>query len=100
MEALLEKEADVESWNDERMDELSQRVDAGFEKTATKEEMDRRFGEVSGRFDRFERTVSSRFDEVAGELRHLNERFDRLLNTLTVGLIGVVAALLAGGIFG
>jgi hypothetical protein len=100
MEALLERGTDVENWNDERMDELSRRVDAGFEKTATKEEMNRRFGEVNERFDRFERAVGSRFDEVAGELRHLSERFDRLLNTLTVGLIGVVAALLAGGIFG
>ena len=35
MEALLEKEGDVENWNDERMDELSRGVDAGFEKTAT-----------------------------------------------------------------
>ena len=100
MEALLEKEGDVESWNDERMDELSRGVDSGFEKVATKEEMNRRFGEVNERFDRFERTVGSRFDEVAGELRHLSERFDRLLNTLTVGLIGVITALLADGFFG
>ena len=39
MEALLEKEGDVESWNDERLDELSRRVDAGFEKMATKVEL-------------------------------------------------------------
>jgi hypothetical protein len=97
----------MESWNDERLDELSRRVDAGFEKAATKtelaatnKEMNRRFDEANGRFDRFEKTVGSRFDEVAGELRHLSERFDRLLNTLTVGLIGVIAALLAGGFFG
>ena len=31
MEALLEKEGDVENWNDERMDELSRRVDAGLD---------------------------------------------------------------------
>jgi hypothetical protein len=100
MEALLEKEGDVESWNDERLDELSRRMDAGFEKAATKEEMNLRFDEVNARFDRFEGAVSSRFDEVAGALLHLNERFDRLSNTLTVGLIGVVAALLANGIWG
>ena len=82
------------------MDELSRRMDAGFEKAATQEDVNRRFGEVNARFDRFERTVGSRFDEVAGELHRLSERFDRLLNTLTVGLIGVVAALLAGGIWG
>lgn len=103
----MERGTDVENWNDERMDELSRRMDAGFEKAATKvevtsvkDEMNLRFDEVNARFDRFEGTVGSRFDEVAGELRHLSERFDRLLNTLTVGLIGVIAALVAGGIFG
>ena len=39
MEALLEREGDVDSWNDERLDELSRRVDKGFEKTATKVEL-------------------------------------------------------------
>jgi len=47
----MERGTDVESWNDERMDELSRRVDAGFEKTAAKEEMNLRFAEVNRRFD-------------------------------------------------
>jgi hypothetical protein len=40
MEALLEKEGSVESWNDERMDELARRMDAGFE------EMRKGFGRI------------------------------------------------------
>ena len=39
MEALLERGTDVENWNDERLDELSRRMDAGFEKVATKVEL-------------------------------------------------------------
>jgi len=107
MEALLEKEADVESWNDERLDELSRRMDAGFEKAATKvelsalkNEMNLRFDEFDARWNRFERSIGGQFNEVSSEIRHLSDRFDRLLNTLTVGLIGVVAALLANGFWG
>ena len=37
MEALLEREADVENWNDDRLDELSQRVDESAKET--REEM-------------------------------------------------------------
>ncbi|MFL5896945.1 MAG: hypothetical protein ACJ76D_00535 [Solirubrobacterales bacterium] len=58
MEALLEKEGDVESWNDDRLDEFSRRMDKGFEATATKveltavkNEMGLRFGEVDRRLD-------------------------------------------------
>jgi archaellum component FlaC len=103
MEALLEKEADVESWNDERLDELSRRVDAGFEKAATKEEMnlrfdevDRRFDEISGRFGE----VGGRFDKIDTQLLHINERLDRLHHTLLVGASGVIAAVIANGIWG
>jgi len=107
MEALLEKEADVESWNDERMDELSRRVDKGFEDAATKveltalkgemnlrfNEVDRRFDEVDARLNRFEGGVDSQFSEV-------NNRLDRLNQTLLVGLFGLIAAVIANGIWG
>ena len=87
MEALLEKEANVESWNDERMDELSQRVDAGFEKAATKEEMKLRFGEVDRRFEE----VGSRFDHVDHELGRVNDRLDKLFFGL--GFFGLTLVL-------
>jgi DNA anti-recombination protein RmuC len=124
MEALLEKEGRVESWNDERLDELSRRTDAGFEKTATKEEMnlrfdavdqrfdavsqrfdavDQRFDAVNQRFDEVDRRfdeVGKRFDAVDSQFRHVIDRLDRTNHTLFVGACGVVAAVIANGIFG
>jgi hypothetical protein len=91
MEALLEKEGTVESWNDERLDELSHRMDIGFEKTATKVElaatkgeMYRRFDEVDARLGRFERTVEAGFDRLSGRL-----------DKLTFGIIGILGAFVA-----
>lgn len=96
MEALLEKEGNVESWNDERLDELSRRMDAGFEKTATKEEMNLRFDEVNRRFGE----VDKRFDLINAHLLQINDRLDRMSNTLLVGAFGVIAAVIANGIWG
>ena len=96
MEALLEREAAVENWNDERMDELSRRMDKGFaeaatkvELTAGKNEMNLRFDEVSGRFAEF----GKRFDKI-------DDRLDRLNHTLLIGLFGLIAAVIANGIWG
>jgi chromosome segregation ATPase len=124
MEALLEKEGTVESGNDDRLDELSRRVDKGFEEAATKVELtalknemnlrfdrvDERFDEFSGRFGdvgkrldevngRFGE-VGKRFDKIDGQLMHINDRLDRMNHTLLVGAFGVVAAVLANGFFG
>lgn len=79
----------MDSWNDERLDELSRRMDAGFEKAAAKEEMNHRFNEVNRRFD----TVDANF-------LHINDRLDRMNNTLLIGAFGVIAALIANAIFG
>jgi hypothetical protein len=51
MEALLEREADVERWNDDRLDELSRRMDAGFK------EMKEGFVQVGDRIDRLTNTL-------------------------------------------
>ncbi len=72
MEALLEKEGDVENWNDDRLDELSQRMDAGFEKAATKEEMNLRFDKVDHNLDKADR-----------EFDRLNDRLDKLFYGLS-----------------
>lgn len=92
MEALLEREADVESWNDERMDELSRRMDAGFERAATKEEMNRRFDEVDVRFSRLEAGMQSQFGR-------LNDRLDKFTFAI-VGILGTFAAATAAAIIG
>jgi len=91
MEALLEKEGTVESWNDERLDELSRRMDAGFN------EMREGFARIEARFN----GVDARFAQVATkeDLQLLTSRFDRLQNTLLIiggGLLGTVIASAAG----
>jgi hypothetical protein len=68
MEALLEKEGDVENWNDERLDELSRRVDDGFK------EMREGFARIDARFDR----VDQRFDRVDERFERVDERFERV----------------------
>lgn len=88
MEALLEKEGDVESWNDERLDELSRRMDAGFE-------------EMREGFARIDQKIDQKFELVAKneDLQFLSSRFDRLQNTLLIiggGLLGTVIASAAG----
>lgn len=55
MEALLEKEGDVENWNDDRLDKLSRRVDAGFK------EMREGFARVDAKFDRLGARVDRLF---------------------------------------
>jgi hypothetical protein len=102
MEALLEREEEqVESWNDERMDELSRRMDAGFEKAATKveltglrrevasvnEEMNRRFKEGAAQLERFEshvRTEFHRFTDRLDKLFYLQLAF---MTSLALGLL-------------
>jgi hypothetical protein len=91
MEALLEKEGTVESWNDERMDELSRRVDDGFK-------------EMREGFTRVDREMKEGFSRVDREMKEgfarVEDRFDRLNHTLFIGVLGVVAAVIANGAFG
>jgi hypothetical protein len=105
MEALLEKEGDVESWNDERMDELSRRMDAGFEKAATKEEMNLHFDgqakEMNRRFDEMNQRFaegtsrSQRFEaKVASEFNRFTDRLDKLFYIQLFFLVSLAAALL------
>jgi hypothetical protein len=50
MEALLEKEGKVENWNDDRLDELSRRMDTGF--TEMRKEMREGFARMDAKFDK------------------------------------------------
>jgi organic radical activating enzyme len=95
MEALLEKEGDVESWNDERLDELSRRMDAGFEKTATKEEMNLRFDEVDRRFAE----VIKNFGKLEQQFVRLNNRIDRFGYAMIFFAFSLSAAVIANMTF-
>lgn len=58
MEALLEKEGKVESWNDDRLDEMSRRMDDGFR------EMREGFAQVDVRLDRMSDRLGTRIDRL------------------------------------
>jgi hypothetical protein len=80
MEALLEKEGAVESWNDERMDELRRHMDAGFAETATKVEI-----------AAVDRKIDQSSDLARREFGRLNDRLDKLL--WGVGFVGLTIGL-------
>ncbi|MDQ3726229.1 MAG: hypothetical protein M3335_10145, partial [Actinomycetota bacterium] len=122
MEAL-EMEKPMDSWNDDRLDELSRRMDEGFKQvnsdmkegfarvdremkegfTRVDREMKEGFARVDREmkegFTRVDRDMKEGFAELRGEMGHLGARFDRLLNTLVLiawGFAGtLVAALVA-----
>jgi len=100
MEALLEKEGDVENWNDERMDELSRRMDAGFERAATKEEMNQRFDAVEKEMNRRFDVVDGNFGKLEQQLGRLNDRIDRFGYAIMFFGFSLSAAVIANGIFG
>jgi hypothetical protein len=92
MEALLERGTDVESWNDERLDELSGRVDAGFK------EMREGFAEMNRRFDRIptREEIDHRFEAAEGRIDRVSTRLEHMLWGLFAVGGGLLANLLAG----
>jgi histidinol phosphatase-like enzyme len=88
MEAL-KMETPMDRWNDDRLDELSRRMDDGFKQVNAdmKEgfaQMDQRFAQMDQRFER----MDQRFESV-------DQKFDRLLHTLALISWGVAGTLFA-----
>jgi len=83
----LEMERPMDSWNDERLDELSRRMDAGFKEM--REEMREGFARVDKRFEQVDR----RFEQV-------DKRFERLYYVMITGSIGLVTSVLLAVAFG
>jgi hypothetical protein len=92
MEALLEKEGDVDSWNDERLDELSRRVDDGFK------EMREGFAEINARLDRIptREEIDHRFEATEGRIDRVSNRLEHMVWGLFAVGGGLLANLLAG----
>jgi hypothetical protein len=92
MEALLEKEGNVERWNDDRLDELSQTMKEGFAKS--ERGMKEGFAQVDKRFEQ----VDQRFTSLEGEIKEGFERLDdRIFKLMIMMLIfcgGLVTSLL------
>jgi hypothetical protein len=117
MEAL-KMERQMDNWNDDRLDELSGRMDDGFA-TVDREmkegfakvdqeikegfaRVDREMKEGFARVDRemkegFARAATkSELGEVKGDLRRLADKVDRLQLVLIAGFFSLVATLIAG----
>jgi hypothetical protein len=87
MEALLEKEGNVESWNDDRLDELSQTMKEGFAR------VDKRFEQVDQRFIGLEGQIKEGFERLDDRIFKVMILMlvfcGGLLSTLLVALLGV-----------
>jgi hypothetical protein len=64
-----------EAWTDERLDDLTKRVDKGFE------QVDKRFEHVD-----------KRFEEVKGEIRDLRIEISGMQRTMIVGFATIAAS--------
>lgn len=82
MEALLEREGDVESWNDERLNELSRRMDTGF-------------NEMREGFSRIEQEMNGL--ATRNEVQALDDRIFKLMIMMLVFCGGQLAAVLTSG---
>jgi hypothetical protein len=90
MEAL-EMERRMDNLNDARLDELNRRVNDGFER------VDRRFEQVEEEMKEGFAKAATKVEvgEVKVELRHLNDKFDRLMHAMTWGGISLGITVLA-----
>jgi hypothetical protein len=79
---LLTMESKRTNWNDDRLDELSHRVDDGFK------EMREGFARVDKRFERLDEKFDRKFDS-------LNARLDKLIFTTWAVGGGIGAAAVA-----
>jgi hypothetical protein len=92
----------MESWNDERLDELSRRMDDGFkEMRGGFARVDREMKEGFARVDREMKEGFARVDKDMKEgFAQIGDRIDRLTNTVIIGGAGFAAAIVAAAVFG
>ena len=107
MEALLEKEGDVESWNDDRIDELSRRTDEGFKEN--REGFTRVDQEIKAGFTRVDQEMKAGFEKVAtresvaevnSRLGQLEVRMDRLYWGIVLLALALLGNSVAQGVWG
>lgn len=96
----------MDNWNDDRLDELSGRVDAGFKEmrdgfTRVDREMKEGFAKVDSEMKAGFADVRGEMAEVRGEMRYVGERVDRLggrVDRLGERVERLAHALMVGGI--
>jgi hypothetical protein len=74
-----------ETWTDERLDDLNAKVDQGFADLKA---------EMRGRFAGLERRMEGRFTGLDARFDKIDERFDRMQQTLIAGFAVMIAALI------
>ena len=79
------------AWTGERLDDLANRVTLGFE------QVDRRFEQVDRRFDGTNRRIDGLGSELRAEIDSLRMAILRVGGGRMIGLLGVIAAVLARG---
>jgi predicted nuclease with TOPRIM domain len=89
-----------ERWTDERLDDLSVKVDRGFADLKAEmkegfERVDKRFAQVDKRFER----IDKRFERIEDRLDKLTDRFESLNRTLWGGAFVIAAALIGSSAF-
>jgi len=72
-----------ESWTDERLDDLNERISMGFA------QVDKRFEKVDRRFERVE-------DEIKDLRREMNARFDSMQRSMMQAVVVLSVGMLAG----
>lgn len=77
----MEKEGDVANWNDDRLDELSRRMDDGFK-------------EMREGFDRLGREMKDGFLYTHKRIDHTGQRVDRLMLMNLAGALGIIGTLI------
>jgi archaellum component FlaC len=89
-------EAMRESWTDDRLDHLSQKVGERFDRVDERfKQVDERFRQIDGRFDRVEAEARGLRSEMIEFRSEMNARFDSM-QRLMIQFFGVMAAALIG----
>jgi chromosome segregation ATPase len=121
MEAL-KMEDRVDRWNDDRLDELSRRMDEGFkemregfDRMVTREEVKEIITTINARIEQVDRETKERFEQAGRETKEgfdkvgretkegfqqVDERFDRLYYTLITASFGLVVSVVLAVAFG
>jgi predicted nuclease with TOPRIM domain len=88
--AVMERKA----WNDERLDDLSARMDRGFDEVKgevreLRKEMNARFTSGDARFN----SAEARFNSVEARFNSIEARLDSLNRSLVIGLVSMTASI-------
>jgi hypothetical protein len=96
MEALLEREEEqVERWNDDRLDELSQTMKDGFAQINQKLDRLPTREEIDAGFEAVHRETNQRFEATDRRIDRLNLRLEHMVWAIVAAAGGLIGNLLS-----